>query len=195
LRVITVMRVLPKTAEMVYKEKAAVRGATKEPPNAYRGYSQHRHSAVVWLLCNLRGLPLCCLLGSADPPLKTLQQCPQTRLHSLPVEPVRNLLRYVLCLIPYLRRRSDCTNKEALATGKRRCESISAFTSLLSNGVLHGTTREVADALLEVLDVFLVGGGELVDLVWNMSVFAWLACGHGMAHPWPCRTSCSRPWS
>jgi len=64
--------------------------------------------------------------------------------------------------------------KEALATGERRCESISAFTSLLSNGVLHGATREVADALLEVLDVFLVGGGELVDLVCEVLVFsAW----------------------
>lgn len=55
--------------------------------------------------------------------------------------------------------------EEALATGKRRCESISGFTSLLSDGVLHSTAREIADALLEVLDVFLVGGGEFIDLV------------------------------
>jgi hypothetical protein len=41
---------------------------------------------------------------------------------------------------------------------------------LLSNGVLHGAAGEVADALLEVLDVFLVGAGDFVDLVWEVLV-------------------------
>jgi len=172
MRVMTVVRVRPKPAGTVYKEKATVRGATKEPLNAYRGYAQHSPSAVVSLLQFLPGVSLNRLLGCDNPSPKAFEQCPQTRLHHHLVEPVRDLLRYVLGLIPDLGRRSDCTKEEPLATGERRCESISAFTSLLSNGVLHGATREVADALLEVLDVFLVGGGELVDLVWKMSVFA-----------------------
>ena len=93
---------------------------------------------------------------------------------------------------------SGLDKEETLATGKRRRESVSGFTSLFADGVLHSATREVADALLEILDVFLVGGGELVDLVWRMSVFAQVVivhCKYGKTHPWPCRTSCSRPWS
>lgn len=51
------------------------------------------------------------------------------------------------------------------ATGQRRCQSVCGFTSLFSDRILHGSACEVADALLELLDVFLVGGGDLVDLV------------------------------
>lgn len=177
MRVMTIVRVQTKPSRMVYKEKATVRGATKEPPNAYRGYAQHSPSAIMSLLRFLPDVPLNRLLGCDNRPPKTLQQYPQTRLDGLLVEPVRDLLRYFLGLVPDLSCRSDCTKEEALATGERGCESISAFTSLLSNGVLHGAAREIADALLEVLDVFLVGSGELVDLVWEVSVFARQSLG------------------
>jgi hypothetical protein len=41
---------------------------------------------------------------------------------------------------------------------------------LLSDGILQAAAGKVRDALLEVLDVFLVRGGDLVDLVWDVLV-------------------------
>jgi hypothetical protein len=51
MRVMTVMKIQSKTAGMVYKEKDAVTGAAKVPPNAYRGFFlplSYRYSAFPW---------------------------------------------------------------------------------------------------------------------------------------------------
>lgn len=53
-----------------------------------------------------------------------------------------------------------------LATCERTGEAVSSLASSFANGVVHGGAERVAEAFLEVLDVFLVGGGDLVDLVW-----------------------------
>jgi hypothetical protein len=42
---------------------------------------------------------------------------------------------------------------------------------LLSNGVVGDAADGVAEGLLEVLDVLLVRGGDLVELVWEVLVY------------------------
>jgi hypothetical protein len=89
--------------------------------------------------------------------------------------------------------------EKALAASERTREPVRGFTSLFPNGVLHGTAREVRDALLQVFDALLVGVWDTVDRVWSVSVDVRskhrVVLDEGQAHLWPCRTSCSRPWS
>jgi hypothetical protein len=42
---------------------------------------------------------------------------------------------------------------------------------LLSDGVVGDAADGVAEGLLEVLDVLLVRGGDLVELVWEVLVY------------------------
>jgi hypothetical protein len=41
---------------------------------------------------------------------------------------------------------------------------------LLSDWVLGDSAHCIAEGLLQVLDIFLIGRGDLVDLVWRVSV-------------------------
>jgi hypothetical protein len=41
---------------------------------------------------------------------------------------------------------------------------------LLSDRVLSDSAHYIAEGLLQVLDIFLIGRGDLVDLVWRVSV-------------------------
>jgi hypothetical protein len=60
--------------------------------------------------------------------------------------------------------------ERALAPSEGRSELVCRFTSLLSERVVGGSACYVAESLLQVLDVFLIRGGDLVDLVWRVSV-------------------------
>ena len=53
------------------------------------------------------------------------------------------------------------------ATSKRARQVICEFTSLFADGVAHEAASSVAEALLELLDVFLVRGGDFGDLVFE----------------------------
>lgn len=55
-------------------------------------------------------------------------------------------------------------SEQALATSQRAREAVSKFTRGLAQRVIDGAACDVADAFLELLDVFLVGGGNVVDL-------------------------------
>jgi hypothetical protein len=64
--------------------------------------------------------------------------------------------------------RLELHKKSILAASQRTCESVRGFTSLLSEGVLRSTAGQIADALLELLDVLLVRSREIVDLVYML---------------------------
>lgn len=69
-----------------------------------------------------------------------------------PIYSIEGVFRVLL----NLGRRSNCIKEEELAARKRRSQLVSSFTSLLSNWVVDSSARETADALLELLDIFLV---------------------------------------
>jgi hypothetical protein len=60
--------------------------------------------------------------------------------------------------------------RKALAASQRRSKPVCRFTSLLPERVVGNSASDTAESLLQVLDVFLIGGGHLVDLVWRVSV-------------------------
>jgi hypothetical protein len=63
------------------------------------------------------------------------------------------------------------THTRVSATGEGRRKLVTEFTSLLSKRVLGDSANSSAEALLELLDVLLIGRWDLVDLVWSMSVY------------------------
>jgi hypothetical protein len=77
---------------------------------------------------------------------------------------------------PYGKGRSRCPTPDslldlftgnALAAGERAGQAICGFTSSLAERVAHEATSSVAEAFLKLLDVLLVGRGDLGDLVWQ----------------------------
>jgi hypothetical protein len=58
-------------------------------------------------------------------------------------------------------------NKQSLATGKRAGQAISSLASSFAEGVAQASSDSIAESLLELLDVFLVGSRDFVDLVWR----------------------------
>jgi hypothetical protein len=106
-------------------------------------------------------------------------------------------LRIVLRRIPSLSGDSTCKKKKELATSEWTRQLVRSFTSSLSQWVLRETAQRISDAFLQLVDVLLLGIGDLVDLTWGGEVSGVLE-RHLVffigTYLWPCRTPCSRPW-
>jgi glutamyl-tRNA reductase len=55
-----------------------------------------------------------------------------------------------------------------LATSEGRSQTIRSFTASFTQRVVGSTACEIAETLLDLLDVLLVGCGDLADLVWKV---------------------------
>jgi hypothetical protein len=65
-----------------------------------------------------------------------------------------------------------------LATGERTSQIVRCFTSGFSERVVRDAADGIAEALLELHDIFLVGGGDLGDLVCGvLALVGRLFCG------------------
>lgn len=76
-----------------------------------------------------------------------------------------------VCTASYALLATRTTDTDTLATGEWACKAICSLACCFAQRVLGCATGEVRDALLELEGVGLVGGGDLVDLVWRL-----LAC-------------------
>jgi hypothetical protein len=59
---------------------------------------------------------------------------------------------------------------EQLATCERACQVICSFTTSFAQGVVEDSADSIAEAFFELLDILLVGSGELGDLICHVMV-------------------------
>jgi hypothetical protein len=59
---------------------------------------------------------------------------------------------------------------EQLATCERTRQVICSFTTSFAQGVVEDSADSIAEAFFELLDILLVGGGELGDLICHVMV-------------------------
>ena len=76
-----------------------------------------------------------------------------------------------VCIASYALLATRTTDTGTLATGEWAGKVVCSLACCLAQRVLGRATGEVGDALLELERVCLVGGWDLVDLVWR-----FLAC-------------------
>ena len=76
----------------------------------------------------------------------------------------------LVCTVSYTLLAARTTDTGTLATCERASQAVCSLACCFAEWVLACAANEVADALLELKRVGLVGGGDLVDLVWIMLV-------------------------
>jgi len=76
-----------------------------------------------------------------------------------------------VCTASYALLATRTTDTDTLATGEWARKAICSLACCFAQRVLGCATGEVRDALLELERVGLVGGRDLVDLVWRLSAY------------------------
>lgn len=74
------------------------------------------------------------------------------------------------CTLSYTLLATRTTDTGTLATGERACKAVCSLACCFAQWVLGCATGEIGYAFLKLERVCLVRGGDLVDLVWMMSV-------------------------
>lgn len=74
------------------------------------------------------------------------------------------------CMLSYTLLATRTTDTGTLATGERACKAVCSLACCFAQWVLGCATGEIGDALLELERVGLIGGGNLVDLIWRLSM-------------------------
>lgn len=73
----------------------------------------------------------------------------------------------LVCTVFYTLLTARTTSIGTLATCERACQAVCSLACCFAEWVLACAANEVADALLELERVGLVGGWDLVNLVWS----------------------------
>lgn len=85
----------------------------------------------------------------------------------------------LVCTVSYTLLAARTTDRDTLASCERACKAVCSLACCFAKWVLGCAAGKVADALLELERVGLVGGGDLVDLIWMVSVDMLLVRAHG----------------